>query len=74
MTSPRDWSYLIGKTCSFDGPDGKTRLVGVIRAAVDAGFTTRGNIPDAVVDIRGSSGKVMTVSLVESHLQLNETS
>jgi hypothetical protein len=67
----RSWSYLIGRTCSFDYA-GK-RLVGVITEAKDAGLTERGKIPDATCTIRGASGKSVEVSLVEAYVSLKET-
>ncbi len=70
MSTPRDWSYLIDKTCSFDGPAKGQRLVGLIKAAVDAPPTPTGGIPDAVLTIQGASGRKVTVNLVAQHVQL----
>jgi len=64
----RSWTHLIGRAVSFDH-EGK-RLVGTITEASDAGLSQPGNIPDAVVVIRGQSGKTISVSVVSSNLQL----
>lgn len=59
---------LKGQSVRFNH-DGKT-LVGVVVDALDNGVTPRGSIPDLLVTVRGGSGRTLTVSLVESHLQL----
>lgn len=71
MSTPRDWTYLLDKPCSFDGPNKGQRLVGVIKAAVDAGPTERGGVPSAVLTVQGASGKKVTVNLVEHHVHLS---
>lgn len=45
--------------------DGKI-LVGVVESASFVGFTKRGNIPEHLAVMRGTSGRTITVSLVES--------
>lgn len=71
MSTPRDWKYLIGRSCQFDHPGLGKRVGGVIIEAVDNGLTERGAIPDARVTIRGASGATVTVSLVEQHVQFS---
>lgn len=59
-----------GRTCRF-------LLAGVLRSgivkdAVFAGFTERGQIPDTTLTIQGTSGRVVSVSLVESHARFSD--
>jgi len=73
---PSGPSRWVGRHCSFDYADGGTpprRLVGCVEAAVYAGRTARGAIPDATLTIRGRSGKAVTVSLVEAHVTFHDT-
>lgn len=82
--SPKD---LIGKKVSFDAPGSPseglpigtedhrrvpTRLVGVIIEAKDNGKTVRGAIPDILIQVRGQSGKTLTVSFVDSYAKISE--
>lgn len=55
---------FVGRSCSFDY-NGK-RLRGYCSAALYAGRTERGAIPDYTITIRGQTGATVTVSLVES--------
>lgn len=71
MNAPRDWKYLVGRSCQFDHPGLGKRVSGVITEAVDAGVTAKGAIPDAKVTIRGASGATVEVSLVEQHVQFS---
>lgn len=62
---------FVGRRISFDGPVGTPlagrRLVGVVERAEYAGRTARGDIPDYTLTVRGASGSLLTVSLVESY-------
>jgi len=59
---------LVNKRIGFDYK-GK-RLSGVITKAVKAPNTTVGNIPDHTLTIRGKSGKLLEVSLVNSYSKI----
>lgn len=61
---------LIGLKCSFDH-DGN-RLAGIIDAAEPNGFAEPGHIPDILVTVRGTSGRTLKVSLVESYMTLSD--
>ena len=62
---PKKW---IGKTARFlpighaHGP----QMVGIVTAQRFTGRTAKGNLPDYALDVRGSSGKIITISLVEN--------
>ena len=58
---PKRW---VGKTVRFDH-SGK-RLVGVCLSHTYTGRTARGSIPDYLLTVRGTSGTMLDVSLVES--------
>lgn len=68
-TPPHDGSKWVGLGVAFDH-NGK-RLVGVVTAVAWAGFTERGVIPDYTLTIRGKSGALLTVSLVETHANID---
>jgi hypothetical protein len=57
---------LIGQRVSFDH-DGK-RLAGIVTAAQSAEPWGRGKIPDFRVTVRGTSGRELTVSMVETYM------
>lgn len=64
-SEPKKW---VGKTARFL-PVGKAhgaQMVGIVTAQKWAGRTVKGNLPDWSLDVRGSSGKVITISLVEN--------
>lgn len=66
---------FVGKACSFNhsfGGGPVKRLVGVIEAQTYIGRTTRGDIPDYALTIRGSSGRAVAVSLVENLVTIIE--
>lgn len=54
----------MGRVVRFD--HGGQRLVGTVTAQKWAGRTARGALPDYTLTVRGSSGKTIDVSLVES--------
>lgn len=58
---PAKW---VGRTARFDHAG--ARLVGTVTAQAYAGRTARGNLHDWTLSVRGSSGKTLEVSLVES--------
>lgn len=63
---PAGPARFLGRTCSFDhANDPAKRLVGIVADARYVGRTTRGNIPDYLLTIRGASGALLEVSLVE---------
>lgn len=65
-------SDLVGKTVSFDHHSGDgsiRRLSGIITEAKENGRTLRGDIPDFLVTVRGSSGATKTVSYVETYMK-----
>lgn len=70
-------SRFVGQRISFDGPAGSPvagkRLAGVVEAQSYAGRTARGAIPDYTLIVRGSTGRRLTVSLVESYAIFSET-
>jgi len=61
---------MIGKPCCFQY-SGK-ELVGIIVDAVEAPPYGPGEIPDALVTVRGASGRQLTVSLVETYLKTTD--
>ena len=66
-SEPNRW---IGKTARFL-PIGKAhgpQMVGIVTGQKWAGRDNKGAIPDYALEIRGSSGKVITVSLVENRV------
>jgi hypothetical protein len=65
---------FLGRRVSFDYEAGGrvSRLIGVVEAQRYTGRTDRGQIPDYELSIRGSSGKAVTVSLVESYASFPE--
>lgn len=67
---------FVGKRISFNGAPGTPvagkRLVGVVEAQRYAGRTARGAIPDYLITVRGSSGGVLEVSLVESYATITD--
>ncbi len=63
---------LLQHPCMFFLPDGK-ELHGMITESVEAPPFGVGQIPDFLVTVRGSSGRTMTVSLVETHLRTTDT-
>lgn len=46
--------------------------MGVVTAVQENGRTEYGDIPDHLMTVRGNSGNLLTVSLVESHMQPKE--
>jgi hypothetical protein len=58
-----------GRQCSFDGPDGK-RLSGTVLKQEWIGYTTRGNLPNWILMVQGSSGRTREVDLVEQHVSI----
>jgi hypothetical protein len=65
--NPTRW---LGRSVSFDYPAGDaaaTRLVGTVEKAEWAGYTQRGHLPDFTLYIRGKSGALLKVSMVESY-------
>ena len=56
---------FVGQFVSFDR-DGK-RLVGIVISQTFIGPTARGAIPDYELEVRGGSGAVLKISLVESY-------
>lgn len=68
-------SRFVGRPVSFNHPIGQPdahRLVGMVEAQRYVGRTVRGGIPDYELEIRGRSGKVIRVSLVESYATFPE--
>lgn len=64
---------FVGRTARFL-PVGKThgpQMVGIVTAQKWAGRTVKGNLPDWSLDVRGASGKVITVSLVENRVSFD---
>lgn len=59
------------KPCSFIAPDGR-ELAGMIVECVETTPFGPGAIPDYRIVVRGSSGRTMSVSLVESHLKTTD--
>lgn len=71
----RDTTRWIGRQVSFDHqPHGAPacRLVGVVEDARYIGPTARGQIPDWEISVRGKSGALLNVSLVESHASFTD--
>lgn len=66
---PTGPSRFKGRRISFDhNVNGRVaRLVGVVEQAEFNGYTQRGKIPDYTLTVRGQSGAVVKVSLVESY-------
>lgn len=62
--NPQD---LIGLQAGFEH-HGK-RLVGIVTAATLAEPWGKGKIPDFTVTVRGCSGRMLTVSLVETYMR-----
>lgn len=62
--SPEQIRAFVGQPVQFDH-QGK-RLSGIVTKAEANGYAEPGHIPDALLTVRGSSGKTLTVSLVES--------
>lgn len=62
---PAKW---VGLTCRFlpVGQIHGINKVGIVIAQRFIGRTARGDIPDYALDVRGNSGKVVTISLVEN--------
>lgn len=63
----------IGQRCSFEGElggpmAGKT-LVGIVESATCIGKTGRGDIPNFKLTVRGYSGKLLEVNMVEQYAQ-----
>jgi hypothetical protein len=72
---PFNPSRWVGRPCSFDhsvGGAAASRLVGTVEKAEWAGYTDRGHIPDWTLTIRGKSGAVVKVSLVEARVSFPE--
>lgn len=69
-----DLSKLTGKFCAFS-PDPKTkdRYCGQIVAAKPLPPTARGQIPNALLTVRGRTGKTATVNLVEQYASIHDT-
>lgn len=70
--NPSRW---IGRPCSFDYPAGDAaakRLVGTVEKAEWAGYTQRGHLPDFTLSVRGKSGALVKVSMVESYAVFTE--
>ncbi len=69
-TQPHDGRKWIGLPVAFDH-EGK-RLVGTVTDVRWTGYTVRGAIPDWELTVRGKSGAVLKVSVVEQHAKFNE--
>lgn len=72
---PAGSSRFVGRSCSFDytAPGAPARrLVGLVERAVYVGRTARGALPDYTLTLRGSSGRLIEVSLVESYAVFQE--
>lgn len=67
---PKRTKSYEGRSLSFDF-NGR-RMVGVCEVSRWNGYTLRGHIPDALLIIRGKSGKTVEISLVESHATFDE--
>lgn len=59
---------FVGRTVRFlpVGQCHGVQKVGIVTAQRFTGRTAKGNLPDYALDVRGSSGKVITISLVEN--------
>jgi hypothetical protein len=63
---PAGPSRFLGRTCSFDYGSPPQRLFGMVESAHYIGRTARGAIPDYSLSLRGASGRLVEVTLVES--------
>lgn len=66
-SEPKKW---VGKTARFL-PTGKahgTQMVGIVTAQKWVGRTVKGCIPDYELSVRGQSGKVIQISMVENRV------
>ena len=64
---------FIGRTARFMpiGQSHGPQLVGIVTAQRFTGRTQRGNLPDYELSVRGSSGAIKTISLVENRVSLD---
>jgi len=67
----------IGKRCSFNAELGRDVagckvLVGIVESAKYIGLTERGKIPNFALTVRGASGKLAEVNLVEQYARISE--
>jgi hypothetical protein len=72
---PAGASRFLHRACAFDDPTGGVpprRLVGVVEEARYVGRTARGQIPDYRCTVRGRSGALLEVSMVESYMTFPE--
>ncbi len=69
-SEPNRW---VGRTARFLplGQSHGPQLVGIVTAQKWAGFTAKGDLPDYELSVRGSSGKVIPVSLVENRVSFD---
>lgn len=65
---------FVGRRISFDHDVGgrTARFVGIVEAQRYIGRTQRGDIPDYELQVRGSSGHALKISLVESYATFPE--
>lgn len=78
-----DASRFVGKIAAFYPKpgavksglpvSGAARYVGAVVGAKPSAPTKRGSIPDFELTIRGKSGRIATVSMVENYVNLFET-
>lgn len=62
---------FVGRRVAFDLPDHPgVRAQGTVIAARDNGVRGRGAIPDFILDVRGQSGRVVSVSIFDSYATL----
>ena len=64
---------FIGRTARFlpVGQCHGVQKVGIVTAQRFTGRTTKGNLPDYELSVRGQSGKVITISLVENRVSFD---
>lgn len=61
-----DPKQLVGLKASFEHKG--QRVVGIVTDAVEAPPWGKGQIPDLTVTVRGQSGRLLTVSMVETYM------
>lgn len=77
MTNPDDPPFppskYVARMASFNDPaNPKRRLFGHVETAAYIGRIARGAIPDYQLNIRGASGKILMVSLVENQVSFKD--
>jgi hypothetical protein len=71
MTEPEPYPrQFVGKRCSFN--HGGKRLVGIVQKQAYIGRTERGRIPNYRLEVRGISGAVLEVDLVETYATITD--